>query len=198
MKTNIYLASAAALTLALGACGSNTAQENTAGSAMENLTSAPEDDMANMAMAATPTTAAEFANMAAASDAYEIQSSQMAATKAGAAGVKTFAAMLVKDHQKSTADLKAAAGKASPAVMPAPTMNAEQQTNLDALKAAANGADFDRLYLAQQVPAHEKALAMLQGYATGGDTPAIKDFASKTAPAVQKHLEEARKMAMAK
>lgn len=198
MKTNIYLASAAALTLALGACGTNKAEENTAGSAMDNLTSAPEDDMANMAMAAMPTTAAEFANMAAASDAYEIQSSQMAATKAGAAGVKSFAAMLVKDHQKSTADLKAAAGKASPAMMPAATMNAEQQANLDALKAAANGADFDRLYLQQQVPAHEKALAMLQGYAAGGDTPAIKDFAAKTAPAVQKHLEEARKMAMAK
>lgn len=197
MKTKLYLVSAAALTLALGACGTNKAEENTAGSAMDNLTSAPEDDMANMAMAATPTTAAEFSNMAAASDAYEIQSSQMAATKAGAAGVKSFAAMLVRDHQKSTADLKAAAGKASPAVMPAPTLNAEQQANLDALKAAANGADFDRLYLAQQVPAHEKALAMLQGYATGGDTPAIKDFASKTAPAVQKHLEEARKMAAA-
>jgi len=198
MKTKFYLASAAALTIALGACGQNDAAENTAGSAMENLTTAPEDDAGNMAMAAMPTTAAEFSNMAAASDAYEIQSSQMAATKAGAAGVKTFAAMLVKDHQKSTADLKAAAGKASPAVMPAAMLNAEQQANLDALKAAANGADFDRLYLQQQVPAHEKALAMLQGYAAGGDTPAIKDFAAKTAPAVEMHLAEARKMAMAK
>lgn len=194
MKTNLILASAAAL--ALGACGDNKAAENTAGSAMENLTTAPEDDVAmNGVGAMTPTAAREFADMAAASDAYEIQSSQMAATKAGDAAVKSFAAMLVTDHRKSTADLKAAAAKASPAVTPAPALNAEQQTNLDALKAAANGADFDRLYIQQQVPAHEKALAMLEAYAAGGDTPAIKQFASATAPAVQKHLDQARTMA---
>lgn len=195
MKTHIYFAAAAASALSLAACGGNKAEDNSAGSAMENLTTAPEDDAANVSVATNPTTAAEFANMAAASDAYEIQSSQMAATKGAHTGVKSFAAMLVKDHTKSTADLKAAAGKATPAVTPTPTLTAEQQANLDALKAAPNGAEFDRLYLQQQVPAHEKALAMLQGYAAGGDTPAIKEFATKTAPVVEKHLAEARTMA---
>ena len=64
---------------------------------------------------------------------------------------------------------------------------------LDALKAA-GPEQFDALYLSQQIPAHEQALAMLQGYAQSGDVAALKDHAAKTAPVVQKHLDRAREL----
>lgn len=188
-----------AATLLLAACGQNSAGENGA-TAAENLTTKPDgNDIAvdtevvqNGAVANTPTTAAEFANAAAAGDQFEIKSSQLAATKAGSAGVKSFAAMLITEHTKSTNDLNAAAAQASPAIVPAPALTAEQQANLDALGKAAKGQAFDTLYAQLQVPSHENALALMQGYAARGDQTALKVFASKTAPVVGKHLEQAR------
>jgi putative membrane protein len=203
MKTKLTITCALALSLA--ACGGNNSADNAtgdAGSAASNLTTEPSgnetatstDVMMNGAVATTPTTAAEFANMAAGSDQFEIKSSQLAATQASSAGVKSFAAMLIQEHTKSTNDLKAAAAKASPAVTPAPALTAEQQANLDAL-GKVKGAAFDTLYAQVQVPAHENALAMMQGYAARGDQAPLKDFASKTAPVIQKHLDQARGLA---
>ena len=199
MKTTLFTATAALL---LTACGSTAPADNSAGSAAANLTTEPDgtevatqtDVMMNGTAVPAATTAAEFANMAAASDQFEIKSSQLAATQASSAGVKSYAAMLVQEHTKSTNDLKAAASQGSPAVTPAPQLTAEQQANLDAL-VKARGPAFDTLYAQLQVPAHENALAMLQGYAARGDQPALKAFASKTAPVVEKHLEQARGLA---
>lgn len=42
---------------------------------------------------------------------------------------------------------------------------------------AATPAAIDRLYLQQQVPAHQQALAMQGGYARSGDTPALRETA---------------------
>lgn len=208
MKTHLILASATVL--ALAACGSTAPEETAAADnmAMDNMAMDPmagnemamngaDPMMANgmagdgMAMAALPT--AEFVNAAAASDMFEIESSKLAQTKSKDAKIKAFAAMIVADHTKSTSDLVAAAAKATPALTPAPTMTAEQSANLAALNSAGE-ADFDRTYISQQVPAHEKALAMLKGYAAGGDAPAIKEFAAATSGPVAKHLEEARSM----
>ena len=56
----------------------------------------------------------------------------------------------------------------------------------------ASGADFDRTYMTQQVAAHTQTLGVGQAYASGGDVPALKDFASTVAPIVQTHLDRAR------
>lgn len=195
MKRKHLLASLAVLGLAACGGGTDTATTENAASddvAIEDINATAADT--NLATAAPlPSTPQEFADMAAGSDQFEIQSSELAQQKAQDAAVKEFAAMLVKDHTKSTADLKTAAGQASPAITPAPALNPEQQANLDALRVA-SGADFDRLYLQQQVPAHEAALSMLQGYAAAGDVQPLKEFASKTAPVVQQHLEHARSL----
>lgn len=197
-STHLILPFTAALTLA--ACGdrndTTTAEANVA---TENLSiddsamaDAPDGNLTAPA-AVMPSTPQEFADLAAASDQFEIESGTIAQEKAQAGPVKEFAAMLVKDHTKSTADLKAAAGQADPAITPAPVLDAEQTANLAALRAA-SGADFDRLYIQQQIPAHEKALALLQGYSASGDAVPLRDFASKVAPVVQQHLEHARSL----
>lgn len=202
MKTS-FAACMAVLAMTLTACGGNTEDgTGNAASAAGNLTSGADgDDIAtdtrvitNGSVAVTPVTAAEFANEAAASDLFEIRSSQLAARQASSAEVKSYAAMLIAEHTKSTNALRAAAAQGTPAVTPAPVLTAEQEANLTAL-AAANGAAFDTLYAQVQVPAHENALATLRGYAARGDQAALRAFATRTAPVVEKHLADARALA---
>lgn len=52
-------------------------------------------------------------------------------------------------------------------------------------------ADFDKVYLAQQEPAHSKALTLMQGFADHGDDAGPK-AAAKAVPKVQAHLDKVR------
>lgn len=200
MPKTMTFGTAAALSFALAACGSadrsesstsdaNAVTTNEVGTADANMATIPAETAAT-GMAATPTTAAEFGAAAGASDLFEIESSKLAQAQGQSAEVKSFAAMLVKDHTKSTAELKAIASKENITLSP-PTLAPDMQGKIDALKAA-KGEAFDTLYLTHQVPAHESALKLHQGYAAGGDNASLKAFASKTAPIVSKHLDEAR------
>ena len=198
MQKTVTFGTVAAISFALAACGSADRSESSATDA--NAVTAGETDasnaaaMTNDAMTTTaPKTASEFAAMAGASDLFEIESSRLAAAQAKSAEVKDFAAMLVADHTKSTAELKSIASKENITLSP-PTLAPDMQSKIDALKAA-QGEQFDTLYLTQQVPAHETALKLHQGYAANGDNAALKAFASKTSTVVAKHLDEARTMA---
>jgi putative membrane protein len=198
MNKLITAGSGIAICLALAACGSadsnesaatdaNAVTANEVGSAVDNTMPANET-----AMPMAPQGAAEFAAMAGASDLFEIESSKLAQSQGQSAEVKTFAAMLVKDHTASTNELKSIAAKENMTLAP-PTLRPDMQSKIDALRAA-KGAQFDTLYMAQQVPAHEEALRLHQGYAQSGDNAALKAFAAKTAPVVSRHLDEARAM----
>lgn len=196
MKHKLMLVPLAAL--ALSACGGTDAANNSMADTTvvnEGETTMMANDADNMAMgdAATPMTGQQFADTAAASDMFEIESSKLAQDKGTSDAVKEFAAMMVKDHTNSTAKLKDAAGKAEPAITPNPAMNAEQNANLEALRAA-SGAEFDTLYKQQQMMAHKKALAALQGYAANGDVPTLKTFASDTSKVVEGHLKHVSSM----
>src|SRR5690606_17849537 len=107
------------------------------------------------------------------------------------AAIKDFARDMIAAHTASTAKLKAAASGAQPALAPDPGLTAEQQARLSAL-GEKSGADFDTVYAAEQVAAHEKALAMLQAYADTGTIAPLKDFAAATAPVVKGHLDMAK------
>ena len=198
-----HLLSAAALALSLAACGPRGGVSQNDAESAANLTSAPDegDEAANTEVVvngtsvSTPVQAADFVNQAAASDQFEIQSSRLAETKASAAAVKSYAARMIAEHTKSTADLTAAAAQGDPALVPAPQLTPEQQANLDALKAAPAGAAFDKQYAQFQVLSHTNALATLEGYAVRGDRPMLKAFASKAVGMVRGHLQEAQALA---
>jgi putative membrane protein len=132
-----------------------------------------------------------FANGAGASDAFEIASSKLASDNGASSAVEKFASQMIDAHTQSTAKLTSIAGGLSPSIKPDPTLNADQQAKLDDLKSK-KGADFDKAYVADQVAAHEQALAMLQSYSTGGDIPAFKQFATELAPKVAAHLNMAK------
>jgi putative membrane protein len=197
MKMKTILASAAVL--ALCACGDGSQGSEGSNTAMNDMTmdnsNAMEMNMADSnAMAADmPKTGQEYAAMAGGSDMYEIESSKLAMEKSQNKDLKDFAQMLVTDHQKSTDQLKSAAREAQPAVTVSPKMTPEQESNLQALRSA-NGAQFDQAYLQQQVAAHQKALAMVQGYAQNGDVPSLKQHASTVSGPIQQHLEKAQQL----
>jgi putative membrane protein len=59
---------------------------------------------------------------------------------------------------------------------------------------AASGADFDRVYIRQQVPAHQMALALHSNYANNGDRPPLRAVAGQAVPIVTQHLQQAQRM----
>ena len=184
------LTTVAALALAAAACNTETGNDVSTDVNLAEDTAVNDVLGANATSnAAMPTDSAGFANAVAASDLYEIESARLAADKASNAEVKSLAQHIRTDHEKSTSELKSAAGTANISV--APKLDAEKQGMLDQLKSTARGADFDRLFVEQQKSAHQKALALLQGYSAGGDNEALKAFATKTAAAVKGHLDHA-------
>ncbi|MFA9201647.1 MAG: DUF4142 domain-containing protein [Cypionkella sp.] len=191
----LLLAAAPAAALALAAC-SPAADDNDAAPAAESTAGQAADDTAAMAPAEgtdgeAAASAQGFVDQASASDMFEIESGKLAQSMGKSEEVKQFGAMMVQDHTKSSAELKAAAGKAE-GVKLAPKLTAKQQSDLDALKKA--GENFDATYKTQQVAAHTATLELLTGFAANGDVQSLKDFAKKTAPVVEKHLAEARRL----
>lgn len=186
------LTAVAAMALAAAACGGS----GDAGNDMSTDLNLANDAAANEVLganaadgnqaAALPTDASGFATAVAATDLYEIQSAELAASKATSAELKEFAGHVRTDHQSSTAQLKTAAAEAKVTVTPA--LDAEKERMLDQLKGA-SGAEFDRLFLEQQQTAHQKALSVLQNYASGGDAEPLKAFAGKAVKIVQGHID---------
>lgn len=191
MKTTVILAVSAAA-LALAGCKKTETPSDAAASSAATDTAIPAADASAPAAdvtAANPDQA--FADAAAASDAFEIQTSKLAETKAKSAKVKSFAAQMIKAHTASTAKLKSAASSASPAITPQPQLTPVQQQTLDSLSAA-SGADFDTAYAKAQVDAHQMTLDKLKAYSTGGAQPSLKSFATGLIPVVAAHLNMAK------
>ena len=99
---------------------------------------------------------------------------------------------MVADHTKTSAELKSAVqGNAD---TPLPTaLDSSHQSKLDKLKSL-NGVDFTKNYHDVQVSAHKDAVSLFERYAKGGDNAKLKDWAGKTLPALQHHLEMAQTM----
>ncbi|WP_294190877.1 DUF4142 domain-containing protein [uncultured Sphingomonas sp.] len=126
------------------------------------------------------------------SDLFEINSSQIALQKSQNPAIKRFATMMIRDHQKTTATTMAAAKKAGLTPTP-PMLDAGATASITELQQAAPG-DFDRIYLAQQLPAHKAALDLQQSYAAGGDQAALRANAKAAAPIVKRHVDMVTKM----
>ena len=187
--TNKVLMVVSASALALAACGQRN--DEAASDVNVAVDNGVVVDNGMMADAALPTSAQGFANTAAASDRFEIESSKIAASQGQSAAIKSYAAKMISAHQESTAKLKTIASGLNPPVTPDDTLSAAQQADLDGLKGK-TGAEFDTAYAAAQVKAHQAALDALNAYAASGDTPALKDFAKGLVPTVTAHLNMAK------
>ncbi len=133
--------------------------------------------------------AQDFVTMAASSDMFEIQSSQLAMENGSSDSVKQFAEMMVSDHTNSTQKLATIASEQGLTV---PTEMAEPHQEMLEMVSGASGDAFDAAYGQAQAQNHMMAAQMLEAYSQNGDNEALKTFAAETLPIVQQHLETAK------
>ena len=189
----MILLGAASLAI-LGACSQSDdpADDATAAvNATQDAASVPVGQASAAILGAN--TAAGFVTALAMSDMYELQSAEIAATKSSTAGIDELAGMIRTDHTASSNRLKAiapteAAGTAIPT-----TLDERRQGMIDNLNQAAP-ADFDRVYLTQQVAAHNEALTLLNGFKDHSETPGLAALATEIIPKVTMHRDHAQRM----
>lgn len=146
-----------------------------------------EKNGANSALGIAPGKA-DFVKQVAISDMFEIESSKLAQERADAPS-KTFAAKMIKDHTRTSTELK---GIAANAKLDVPsTMDSAHQGKIDKLKGL-QGADFDREYDSMQLDAHKTAVGLFERYAKSGDDKDLKSFAAKHLPHLKEHLKMAQ------
>jgi putative membrane protein len=196
MKRALFLSAAAVAALSLAACNKPAATPTDPGAENKTAVGAAVDkaqDATGAAVGAAsantlgPHDTAAFVSNASQSDIYEIEAAKTAQARTKNPDIKAFAKMMVTDHtatSKALAPLAQAAGQT-----PADKLDQRRQGFIDNLKTASD-ADFDKVYVDQQVAAHKEALDLMTGYAKDGSDAGLKDAAAKTAPKVQAHLDK--------
>lgn len=144
----------------------------------------------NSVLGVAPSTP-DFVKEAALSDMTEIATSKLAQDR-GDADAKTFASQMVTDHTKTSEELKALVSGGVKAEIPA-ALDEAHQKKVDKLKDA-KAEDFNSDYASMQVSAHKDAVSLFERYAKGGDDAKLKDWAGKTLPHLQHHLEMAQNL----
>ncbi|HEX3809529.1 MAG TPA: DUF4142 domain-containing protein [Rhizomicrobium sp.] len=135
-----------------------------------------------------------FANLLAMSDMYEIESSEMALQRSRRDDVKAFAQGMIKDHKKTTEELKSMLGSMNTPMTLPDKPDVLFQTLLDDLSGASD-ADFDTRYIAQQRDAHEVAITLAEHYRDHGDNSALRELCKLALPVLQHHKQMAEGMA---
>jgi putative membrane protein len=145
----------------------------------------------NSVIGITPSTQ-DFVTKAAQSDMFEIQSNKLALGSADSA-TKGFTQKMIDDHTRTTAELKAAVGKGKAQVTLPADMSTTQQSMLSKLHDL-QGTNFDKQYHSDQVSGHKDAVSLFQRYSKDGGDVQLKDWAGRTLPTLQQHLEMAENL----
>jgi putative membrane protein len=145
----------------------------------------------NSALGISPTTA-DFIMEAANSDMLEIAAAKLA-LEMGNAEEKKFAEQMMADHGKTSSDLKALVSSGAVKADVPTALDSSSQKKLDKLRDTRRQA-FASEYDPMQVSAHKEAASLFERYSKSGDNPMLKDWASKTLPALQHHLDMAEAM----
>ncbi len=135
----------------------------------------------------------DFVTQAAASDMFEIQSSELVKSQDVDPKIKDFANKMIEAHTKTSSELKSMVdGGQVKATIPT-EMSSAQKSMMEDLKGR-KGADLGDQYIDDQVSAHKDAVSLFERYAEGGEDPALKAWAGKTLPELKHHLETAQQL----
>ncbi len=166
----------------------NRAAMNTTGGAISNAANTAANTMSNTAAALTTESPEDFMATAAHSGMAEVELGKLAAERGQDPEVKKFGQMMVSDHGKANAELKALAAKKN---IQLPTDLGPHRGTMEDLREL-TGAEFDREYVSAMVEAHENDVELFESQAENSADPDVKAFAAKTLPVLQKHLEQIR------
>ena len=156
-----------------------TATPNSSGSSEQGTVKSKSDTTGNKAKGELSSADKAFIKDAAKGGMMEVAMGRVAEKNATDSEVKNFGARMVKDHSKANEDLKAIAKEE----------NVEWPSEKEAGKWKS-----DKSYMDAMVKDHEADLAAFEKEAKIGSDPKLKNFASKTAEIVRKHLEMAKEI----
>lgn len=195
MKKIILLALTLALAgLLIAACGgtnvnvNSNRMANTAGGAantVANTAANAANTIANTASSMTTASPESFMKEAAEGGIAEVELGKVALKNAQDPEVKKFAQMMIDDHSKANAELKALAAKKN---IPIPADAGSHKSDIDDMSKL-KGADFDKEYVDAMVDDHEDDVAAFQKQADSSSDPDVKAWAAKTVPTLKKHLD---------
>jgi putative membrane protein len=121
----------------------------------------------------------------------EIELAQLAESKASSPGVKRLAQKLVADHTKANKQLESLP-QASQALQSAAVPAATGST-VDRLSQL-SGKEFDQAFVEQVIQDHENAISRFKDAAASAQDPEVKQFATKTLPILEQHLQMAKSL----
>jgi putative membrane protein len=136
--------------------------------------------------------AQDFVDQAASGGMFEVQSSELALERSQNADVQAFAETMIADHTENNEALMAIAqeqGLTVPEEIAGPPADHMQAVE------AAEGDDFDSVYVEHQVAAHQATVELFQTYAESGDVEPLVAYAESSLPTLQQHLEQAQALA---
>lgn len=179
--------SAAAGALLLTAC--NQQEAGQAVDKAQDAVSGPVGQTSAATMGAHLVSA--YAPNAAEGDLYEIQAADIALERSKNAQVRELAQMIKTDHTAASTAFKALVPQAAPDVQLPTTLDQRRQGLLDNLRSA-SAADFDKVYVDQQVAAHQEAVTLHRGFSDNTDAPALAEHARTVLPKIEAHLQRAQ------
>jgi putative membrane protein len=116
----------------------------------------------------------------------EVHMGQMGLKHGDSSGVKSFSQRLIDDHSKGNRELQALAQKKGV------TLPVDNPSDMPKGLEAKSGAAFDREFAANAVEDHQKDIKEFEQEAKSGSDPDVKNWATKTLPTLQAHLDAAR------
>lgn len=183
-----FVAAAAAAAL-LSACSPRDGNE--AVNKAQDAVSAPVGQTSAATMGGNLVSA--YVPAAAMGDMYEIQAADIALERASRADVKALAQMIKTDHTAASAAFKTAASTAAPNMTVPAELDQRRKGLLDNLRDA-GAADFDKVYIDQQVAAHQEAVTLHRGFSDNAEAPALATHARTVLPKIEAHLQKAEEI----
>jgi putative membrane protein len=119
----------------------------------------------------------------------EVQLGTMAQQNAQSPRVKSFGAMMVRDHTKANKELMALATSKNISIPSA--LPAKLQEHVDEMKKL-KGADFDKHYMDMMTDDHKEDIDLFERAVKNLKDQELKAFASKTLPVLHMHLDSAK------
>ncbi len=188
-------ATALVLVTLLSACGDRDSGDRASGAGDASV---PSDTVAMAADSVAQTgqdlTDANIVALLDHANAADSSAGALAVTKATNPKVKQFAKRMMSEHhalRKQGQDLATKLG-----VTPEPPaddpVTAMASAETEALKAAPKGPEFDRIYIQQEIAAHEAVLDLAGKGHDGADNAELKALIEKAGPVIEKHLKQAQ------
>lgn len=139
-------------------------------------------------------TADSFAQQAAASGLFEVESSRLAMDRSNQDGVRAFARQMVQDHTASNQQLMTLAR--ANGSNPSPMLTGQQEQMITQMQGL-SGRDFDRQYLTNQILAHQETIRLYEAARTSSDPgmQPYRQFAAQSLPMLEQHLQHAQALA---